>query len=86
MISKKGEINKFKDASMFLNCGIDVFCGQLLESEICFVMCFVHLCMILEKAAQVLKTMVRNMIRNNDIKQEHFLLEYNYCDDILCVL
>lgn len=45
MISKKGEINKFKDASMFLNCGIDVFCGQLLESEICFVnvLCaFVH--------------------------------------------
>lgn len=42
--------------------------------------------MILEKTAQVLKTMVRNMIRNNDIKQEHFLLEYNYCDDILCVL
>lgn len=50
MINQSTEINKFQDASMFLNCGLDVFWRQLLESEICFA----H--MFLEKTARVLET------------------------------
>lgn len=49
MINQSTEI-KFQDTSVFLNCGLDVLCRQLLISEICFV----H--MFLEKTAQVLET------------------------------